>query len=87
MTMVVQVMRRAVTVVSPGTSAWQDRETQCESNQHGDILVPERCVMQVQQESTSGAVAHAMELDQLRSHIRTLITLEEMEVPIVPLAP
>ena len=39
--------------------------------------------MQVQQESTSGAVAHAMELDQLRSHIRTLITLEEMEVPIV----
>lgn len=39
--------------------------------------------MQARQEVTSGAVAHAMELDELRSHIRTLITLEETEAPIV----
>ncbi len=39
--------------------------------------------MQAHQQSTSGAVAHAMALDQLQIHIRTLITLEETDVPIV----
>ena len=39
--------------------------------------------MQTHQEVSSGAVAHAMELEQLRSHIRRLITLEEDEQPVV----
>ena len=39
--------------------------------------------MQIHQESTNGAMAHAMELKQLKSHIRTLITLDETEAPMV----
>jgi hypothetical protein len=34
-------------------------------------------------ESTAGAVANAMELAQLRDHLRTLIALEETEAPVV----
>ena len=56
----------------------QDTDTQ-----HRDSLVPERSVMQARQEVASGGGAHAMELGQLRSHIRTLITLDETEAPIV----
>lgn len=39
--------------------------------------------MQVRDEVTNGAVPHSMELSQLTSHIRTLITLEETEAPVV----
>ena len=39
--------------------------------------------MQALQEVTAGPVAHGMDLDRLRMHIRTLITLEETEAPVV----
>jgi hypothetical protein len=39
--------------------------------------------MQARQEVTSGAVGLVMELDQLRTHIRRLITLEETAAPVV----
>lgn len=39
--------------------------------------------MQALQEVSTGPVAHRMDLDQLRIHIRTLIALEETEAPIV----
>ena len=39
--------------------------------------------MQVRQEVASNTLARAIDLDQLRSHIRTLITLEETEAPVL----
>ena len=39
--------------------------------------------MQVHQQASNGVVAHAMELNELRSHIRTLIKLDETEAPII----
>ena len=79
-------MDRIGLAVPGARSSWPVQRTKKQvdiENQRRNSLVPGRSVMQALQEVTTGPGARGMELAQLRIHIRTLITLEETEAPIV----
>lgn len=45
--------------------------------------LPERPIWRARQDASGGAAARAIDIKQLTSHIRTLITLEESESPLI----
>jgi len=58
------------------------RQAQSETRQI-DSLLPERPFRNTRQDASGPAAHRAIDLDQLRNHIRTLITLEESAAPLI----